>query len=119
MIGRGVVGSIVNVSSVAGFRCDAKSAAYVASKGGVNTLRYALAASLGPRGVRVNAVHPGLIPTEMTAGSSNTALGWKVPSSHAGMSGDVADAVVYLASDRASCVNGASLSVDGGQANTI
>jgi NAD(P)-dependent dehydrogenase (short-subunit alcohol dehydrogenase family) len=118
-------GSIVNLSSVAGLQGSASFVPYCTSKGAVRLMTYALAAELGPEGVRVNAVHPGLIETAMTTEDVpvfGSDLGESVvesnPLRRAGQPADVAGAVVYLASDLASYVNGESLVVDGGMTNT-
>lgn len=120
MVARGA-GSIVNMSSVGGLRGSASFAVYCASKGAVRLLTYALAVELGPKGVRVNAIHPGLIETAMTeqdAGIVGTELGAaylaQIPAGRIGTAADVAEAAVFLASDRSSYVNGESLRVDGG-----
>lgn len=120
MVARGR-GSIINLSSVAGLQGTAGFVTYCTSKGAVRLMTYALADELGPRGIRVNALHPGLIETTMTTkdvpviGSEmGTAIGQTIPLRRFGQPGDVADAAVYLASDLASYVNGASLVIDGG-----
>ena len=79
-------------------------------------LTYSLAASLGPRGIRVNAVHPGVIETAMTQQDTHLAdePGTSVPLGRLGKPGDVADAIVYLASPLSAYTTGTSLFVDGG-----
>lgn len=118
-------GSIVNLSSVAGITGSGEYATYCTSKGAVRLLTYALADALGPRGVRVNVIHPGLIETAMTTDDvplvgteAGEAFVEQVPSRRAGDTGDIADAALYLASDLADYVNGESLVVDGGLTNT-
>jgi NAD(P)-dependent dehydrogenase (short-subunit alcohol dehydrogenase family) len=117
-------GSIVNVSSLAGIRGMAGGATYCATKGGVRLLTYALADELGPKGVRVNAVHPGYVETQMFeadtpgAAENRETLADSIPLRRIGEADEVATAVAFLASDAASYVNGESLSVDGGLANT-
>jgi NAD(P)-dependent dehydrogenase (short-subunit alcohol dehydrogenase family) len=88
-------------------------------------MTYALASALGPEGVRVNAIHPGLIETKMTT-EDVPILGTEegeqymetIPSRRAGQPEDVADAALFLASDMADYVNGESLVVDGGMSST-
>jgi NAD(P)-dependent dehydrogenase (short-subunit alcohol dehydrogenase family) len=114
-------GAIINLSSIAGMRGTGGYAAYCTSKGAVRHMTYALADELGPKGIRVNALHPGIIETQMnivdepvigpTEGESYLPM---IPLRRWGQAGEVADAAVYLASDLASYVSGASLVVDGG-----
>lgn len=113
-------GSIVNVASVAAVRGSRSSAAYSASKAGILLMTSTLAFELGPSGVRVNSVLPGVIETQMTtvdrllASDAAEATVAKVPLGRLGTPADIADAVVYLASDLAGYVTGTSLVVDGG-----
>lgn len=118
-------GCIINVSSIAGLVGLAGKSTYTLAKGGVRTLTYTLAAELGPDGVRVNAIHPGIIRTAMTT-EDGTILGSDVREEEArkrialrrvGEPEDVADAALFLASDLASYVNGESITVDGGLVN--
>lgn len=118
-------GNIVNMSSVAGLEGSAGFVTYCTTKGAVRLMTYALASELGPEGVRVNAIHPGLIETRMTTedvpivgGESGEAFRELIPSGRFGQPEEVADAALYLASDLASYVNGESLVVDGGMTNT-
>ncbi|MBE0594498.1 MAG: SDR family oxidoreductase, partial [Gemmatimonadales bacterium] len=122
MTGRG--GAIVNVSSVAGLIGAPLNGAYSPAKAGVLLLTKSAAlegASLKPP-IRVNAVHPGYIRTDMTGSISDT-LGVErferrvrrtVPLGHMGEPGDIAEAIVYLASEQSRYMTGASLVVDGG-----
>lgn len=117
-------GSVVNVSSAAGLVGSRSSASYSASKGAIRLLTYSLAAQYGVYGVRVNAVHPGTIETHMTVedlGSvrDGTADTSGTPLDRIGRPEEVADAVVFLASDLASYVTAESLVVDGGRTNTM
>ena len=118
-------GNIINMSSVAGLSGSANYVAYCTSKGAVRLMTYALAAELGPEGVRVNAIHPGLVQTEMTTDDvpiigteAGEGFMQTIPSRRWGQPEDIADAALYLASDLASYVNGESLTVDGGMTNT-
>ena len=117
-------GAIVNVSSVAGIEGYGEILPYSATKGGVRLLTYALADDLGPT-IRVNAVHPGLTDTAMAREDSNmvgseveAAMHRQTPLGRTGDPAEVADCAVFLASDMASYVTGASLLVDGGYTNT-
>ncbi len=111
--------SIINISSVAGIEGSAGGAAYCASKGGIRLFTKALAAEVGPLGIRVNSVHPGLIDTPMTKGISSdkkTIEGMmsKFLIKRVGKPVDIAGPVVFLASDAASYMTGSEVVVDGG-----
>jgi 3-oxoacyl-[acyl-carrier protein] reductase len=110
-------GAIVNVSSNVSTRAIHKRSAYVASKGGVDALTLAMAVDLGPRGVRVNSVAPGYIHTERwEALSEHETLRRRanIPLGKEASAGEIAAAVLFLASDEASGIHGARLVVDGG-----
>lgn len=112
-------GCIVNVASIHAWVAVGNSAAYTASKGGLKQLTQALALELAPRGIRVNAVAPGSIATEMTAvtRADPPALSKfleRVPLARVGEVTDVVNAVQFLASDLASYITGVTLPVDGG-----
>jgi 3-oxoacyl-[acyl-carrier protein] reductase len=110
-------GRIVAVSSVAALRGNPGQVAYGASKSGLIGLTRTLAREYGGRGITANVVAPGLIDTDMTSGLGDEAregLRSLVPSGHAGTPEQVAAAIRFLASDAASYVNGAVLTVDGG-----
>lgn len=114
LIRQGAPGSIVNIGSIQAGLPLFGHAAYVASKGAVTSMTRALAVELGSFGIRVNEVDPGVIHTDaygtrMSDDRPATALG------RAGTPQDVAEAVGYLASDRAGYVTGAVLTVDGGR----
>ncbi|WP_426303274.1 glucose 1-dehydrogenase [Arthrobacter sp. R-11] len=105
-------GSIINVSSIAGLRGYEQIPGYTASKFGVRGLTKSAALDLGRHGIRVNSVHPGVISTPMTAGMTMDMS--HVAISRMGHPGEVADLILYLASDEASFVTGAEFVIDGG-----
>jgi 3-oxoacyl-[acyl-carrier protein] reductase len=110
-------GAIVNVTSVVGLIGNAGQANYAAAKAAVTGPTRALAVDFGRRGIRINAVAPGYIPTDLTEGRSvegKDALLSRIPLGRPGRPGDVAELVVFLCSDRAAYVSGATLVVDGG-----
>jgi NAD(P)-dependent dehydrogenase (short-subunit alcohol dehydrogenase family) len=110
-------GAIVNVSTmVASFGLPGMSA-YGASKAALELLTKAWAAEYGPSGVRVNAVSPGPTRTPGTApmGDGIDQLAATVPLGRAADANEIANAIVYLASDEASFINGAIVPVDGGR----
>jgi 3-oxoacyl-[acyl-carrier protein] reductase len=106
-------GRIVNVASVVGQRANPGQANYAASKAGLEALTRTVASEVARRKVTVNAVAPGLVETELTAGVGNGLLE-AVPARRAGTPEEVAACVRFLASDEASYVTGATLTVDGG-----
>jgi NAD(P)-dependent dehydrogenase (short-subunit alcohol dehydrogenase family) len=110
-------GAIINVSTMVAEYGAAGMALYGASKAALVLLTKAWAAEYGPRGVRVNAVSPGPTRTEGTAGMGGdlTSLASQAPAGRTGDPQEIADAIVFLASDRSSFVHGALLPVDGGR----
>lgn len=88
---------------------------YAASKGGVDALTIGLAREVGPEGIRVNAVSPGPIDTDMLDEGRRATAASLVPLGRLGQPAEAAGAVLYLASDAASFVTGANLSVSGGR----
>lgn len=119
MIARGRGGSIINISSVGGMRGFSHATSYSASKGAVRTFTYALADAVGPRGIRVNVIHPGQIDTEMLRTEMKGGSPIRIPLGRKGTAREVADTVLYLASDLSSYVHGASIIVDGGYSAVI
>ena len=117
-------GAIISVSSVSALVGTPHRAAYAASKGAIDAATRSLAIELGPAGIRVNSVAPGVVDTDMWARNktvpgvveqveAQTPLGrWSQPE-------DVADVVVFLASDGARFVTGETIAVDGGMARTL
>jgi len=120
MVAKGIHGSIVNMSSINAQVAIPAIPAYCASKGGVNQLTKAAALSLAPHGIRVNAVGPGSIDTEMMAGvNANPEALAKVmsrtPIGRVGTAREIGDTVAFLASDKASYITGETIYVDGGR----
>jgi NAD(P)-dependent dehydrogenase (short-subunit alcohol dehydrogenase family) len=113
-------GSIVNVSSAASrLGSPNEYVDYASSKGAIDTMTIGLAKELGPQGVRVNAVRPGLIDTEIHASGGRpdraAVLGAQTPLGRPGTAEEVAQTIVWLLSDAASYVTGALLDVSGGR----
>lgn len=110
-------GVIVNVSSVAGAKGGRGQTNYAASKGAIEAFTRSLAVELAPRGIRVNAVAPGVIVTEMSAFVREQAADEvlsKILLARCGEVAEVANVIAFLASDAASYVTGAVVPVDGG-----
>ena len=110
-------GSIINMSSVVGLGGNAGQANYAASKAGMIGFTKSIAQEMGSRGVRCNAVAPGFIETDMTAGlPEDVKKGWaaQIPLRRAGLPEDVANTCVFLASDLSAYVTGQVLAVCGG-----
>jgi 3-oxoacyl-[acyl-carrier protein] reductase len=110
-------GRIINITSVVGVSGNAGQANYAAAKAGIIGFSKSLAQEIGSRGITVNSVAPGFIQTDMTDGLSDdqkTALVSNIPTGRLGQPEDIANAVVYLAGDGASYVNGVTLHVNGG-----
>jgi NAD(P)-dependent dehydrogenase (short-subunit alcohol dehydrogenase family) len=118
-------GSIINMSSVAGLKGVAGHALYGASKGAVRIMNKDVAAEYAKQQVRVNSVHPGYIDTGMADygaeknETSKEQLGKMHPMGHMGVPEDVANAIVFLASDESKFMTGAEMAIDGGLNNCI
>jgi NAD(P)-dependent dehydrogenase (short-subunit alcohol dehydrogenase family) len=114
-------GSIVNMSSVNGVTAIPSIASYNVSKGGINQLTRAMALALADKGIRVNAVAPGTIATELaakavlTSDEAKNRILSRTPLKRLGAPSEIADAVAFLASDAASYITGEVLVVDGGR----
>lgn len=120
-------GNVVNVSSVTGLRAFPGVLAYCVSKAGVDQLTRCAALELAPKGVRVNAVNPGVVVTEihrrggMAEETYSNFLEHSKgthPLGRVGSPEEVAELILFLASDRAAWITGATYSIDGGRAQT-
>ncbi len=112
-------GRIIGIGSIVGTTGNPGQANYAAAKAGLVGMSKALAQEVGSRGITVNVVAPGFIETLMTdalSADQKTRLTAAIPLGRMGRPGDVAAAVVYLASDEAAWVTGATLHVNGGMA---
>jgi 3-oxoacyl-[acyl-carrier protein] reductase len=110
-------GRIINIGSVVGSMGNAGQANYVASKAGLVGLTKALAKEVASRGVTVNAVAPGFIETDMTAGLPDAvkdAYRTQIPLGRFGTAGEIAGVVAFLASDAAAYITGQVIHVNGG-----
>jgi 3alpha(or 20beta)-hydroxysteroid dehydrogenase len=106
-------GSIVNISSVAGLE-GTGAFAYGATKWAVRGMTKCAAVDLGPHGIRVNSIHPGIIVTDMIAGLPLEEAAQTVPLKKNGAPEDVAELALWLASDESRYTSGAEITVDGG-----
>ena len=120
-------GSIVNVSSVTGVRAFPNVLAYCVSKAGVDQLTHCAALELGPKGVRINAVDPGVVLTNLHRNSGMQEEAYRKflehsktthPIGRVGEPEEVAELILFLASNRAGWITGGSFSIDGGRAQT-
>lgn len=117
---KGVGGAIVNISSMGGMMALPSSAAYVTAKTAVIGLTRSVAVDAAPFGIRCNAVCPGFIDTDMTRAilardpARRERIERRIPGGTFGTPEDVADAIFFLAGDRARHITGVSLPVDGG-----
>ena len=120
-------GNVVNVSSVTGLRAFPNVLAYCASKAAVDHLTRAAALELAPKGVRVNAVNPGVVVTELHRRGGMTEEAYREflersktthPLGRVGRPEEVADLILFLASPHADWITGDTISIDGGRAQT-
>ncbi|MGD9646357.1 MAG: SDR family NAD(P)-dependent oxidoreductase [Pirellulales bacterium] len=113
-------GSIVNISSVVSKSAVPNASVYSGTKGAVDAITRSLASELGPRRIRVNAINPGMVDTEGTTNTGITASDFRketeagTPLGRIGVPGDIAPAVVLLASDDASWITGETWVISGG-----
>lgn len=120
MVAHGIKGAVVNMSSINAQVAIPSIPAYCASKGGLMQLTKVAALALAPHGIRVNAVGPGSIDTEMMAGvnanpeAMNMVL-TRTPLKRVGTAQEIANVVAFLCSDKASYVTGETIYVDGGR----
>jgi NAD(P)-dependent dehydrogenase (short-subunit alcohol dehydrogenase family) len=117
-------GCIVNLSSVSGLIGTPRRAAYAASKGALDAATRSLAVELGPSGIRVNSVAPGVVDTAMWAKNKTVpgvieAIESLTPLRRWATPEDVADVIVFLASEAARFITGETICVDGGMAHTL
>ena len=120
-------GNVVNVSSVTGIRAFPNVLAYCVSKAGVDQLTHCAALEVAPKGVRINAINPGVVVTNLhKAGGMNDGQYENFlehsksthPLGRAGSAEEIADLILFLASDSAKWITGVSYSIDGGRAQT-
>jgi 3-oxoacyl-[acyl-carrier protein] reductase len=110
-------GKIISISSIVGLIGNAGQANYASAKAGIIGFTKAIAREVAPRGITVNAIAPGFIDTEMTqklTDEQKQELKMRIPLGYLGSPEDIANTVVFLASDEARYITGQVLSVDGG-----
>ena len=121
---RAGAGSIVSISSISGLRGAPRRAVYAASKAALDGMTRSLAMEYGPRGIRANCVAPGVVETDMwrenltLPGVSDAVLG-VIPTRRLSTAEEVADVVVFLASDASRAITGEVISADGGIHSTV
>lgn len=115
-------GSIIHISSMAALYGLPKVIAYTASKSAIEGMTKAMAAELSPKGIRINAIAPGFIATDMSAKALNNdperkqKVMSRTPMGYLGQPEDVADTALFLATDASKYITGTSIRVDGGNA---
>jgi 3-oxoacyl-[acyl-carrier protein] reductase len=111
-------GSIINMSSIIGIRGNAGQSSYAASKAGIIGFTKSIAAELGSRNIRCNAIAPGFIETDMTHylqdGDASAQFLQKIPLGRFGKAEEIANTTLFLASDLSSYITGQVLSACGG-----
>jgi 3-oxoacyl-[acyl-carrier protein] reductase len=111
-------GSIINMSSIIGMRGNAGQSSYAASKAGIIGFTKSIAQELGSRNIRCNAIAPGFVETDMThylqEGAAAAEYLKKIPLGRFGAADEIADTVVFLASDMSSYITGQVISTCGG-----
>ncbi|MEO5679312.1 MAG: SDR family NAD(P)-dependent oxidoreductase [Acidimicrobiales bacterium] len=117
-------GSIINLSSVSGLVGTPRRAAYAATKGALDAATRSLAIELGPAGIRVNSVAPGVVDTALWARNKEVpgvveTIEQQTPLRRWAHPDDIADVIAFLASDAARFITGETISVDGGMARTL
>ena len=120
MVAKKIEGTIVNMSSINAVVAIPSIAAYCASKGGVAQITKSASLALAPHNIRVNAVGPGSIDTEMLAGVNANPDAMKMvmsrtPLQRIGSAKEIADVVAFLTSEKASYITGETIYVDGGR----
>lgn len=120
MVSSGAGGAIVVITSISAESPSARTAPYVASKGGARMLAAAMAWELGPLGIRVNCVAPGVVDTPLNADylideDSRKSVGGQLPLGRVAQPRDIAEVVAFLASDQAGYVTGVTVRADGGK----
>jgi len=108
-------GSIINISSIGGMGGASPCFAYGATKWAVRGMTKSAARELGPHGVRVNSIHPGIIDTPMMADQALEQMATRVPLGRYASADEVAKLALWLASDDSAYANGAEFVLDGGQ----
>lgn len=117
-------GSIINLSSISGVVGTPRRAAYAATKGALDAATRSLAVELGPWGIRVNSVAPGVVDTDLWAKNKNLpgvieGIEAQTPVGRWAQPEDIADVVVFLASDASRFITGETICADGGMARTL